>query len=109
VNLTVTERTALAELTSWVRERFGSRVGVITLFGSRARGEGDEDSDVDVLVVIDDLTGEEGRSIAHHCGDLLTKHDVLISPFTLSRARFDLLRARERLIVSEIERDGIPL
>jgi hypothetical protein len=62
-----------------------------------------------VLVVVEGLTGAEARAIAHAAGDLLTRHDVLLSPFALSAARVAELRARERLIVLEIARDAVPL
>lgn len=108
-NLRAAERTALEQLVGWVRGRFGSRVRELTLFGSRARGEGDEDSDVDVLVAIDEVTSVEARHIAHFCGDLLTEHDVIVSPLVLSTARLEELRRRERLIAREIQRDGVQL
>jgi hypothetical protein len=41
--------------------------------------------------------------------DILTRTGVLLSPLILSAARFDELRARERLLVAEIDRDGIPV
>ncbi|MBC8068965.1 MAG: nucleotidyltransferase domain-containing protein [Deltaproteobacteria bacterium] len=103
------ERAALEQLVGWVRSRFGARVRELTLFGSRARAQGDEDSDVDVLVAIDDVTSEEAREIAYICGDLLTEHDVIVSPLVLATARLDELRRRERLIVREIARDGVRL
>jgi hypothetical protein len=39
----------------------------------------------------------------------MTDWGVLLSPFPMSTDHFTELRARERLILSEIERDGIPL
>lgn len=107
--LCAAERAALDQLVAWIRRRFGARVVELTLFGSRARGEGNEDSDVDVLVAIDDVTSGEARDIAHLCGDLLTEHDVIVSPFVLATARLEELRRRERLIAREIRRDGVPL
>ena len=103
------EKLALDELVAWVRGRFGARLAELRLFGSRARGEGSEDSDVDVLIVIDGLTWLEGRELTDQTGDLLTRHDVLISPFAMSLARWTELRDLERRIVREIERDGIAL
>lgn len=100
---------ALGELCAEVRARFGARVAQLALFGSRARGEATEDSDVDVLVVIDGLTSAEGREIDGIVGDALTRHDVRLSPFLVSREHFDRLRDRERRIVAEIEQDGRPL
>lgn len=109
VGLSASERAALDELTAWVRARFGARLQRLALFGSRARGEGHEESDLDVLVVVDDLTSSEAKEVAHVCGDLLTRHDVIVSAFTAATAHFEHMRARERRIVREIERDGIPL
>jgi predicted nucleotidyltransferase len=109
VDLPPNESVAVREFASWLRERFGSRVRQVALFGSRARGEGGEDSDVDVLVVVDELAGPEAREIGHAAGDTLTRYDVLVSPFAVSTARLDELRARERLIAQEIDRDAVPL
>ncbi len=103
------ERHALAELHAWLRERFAARLRSVALFGSRARGEGHEESDLDVLIVVDGLTGAERREIGHQGGDLLTRHDLLVSPFALSASEWQTLRERERRIAVEIERDGIPL
>jgi predicted nucleotidyltransferase len=107
--LGVTERRALADFTGWLRQRFGARVRDLRLFGSRARGEGDEDSDLDVLAVIDDLTARERREAWEYTGDVLTEHDVILGGMTMSTADWLDLRARERRIVSEIDRDGVPL
>jgi predicted nucleotidyltransferase len=81
----------------------------VRLFGSRARGCAHETSDVDLLVVIDDLTGAERREIAQKSGDALTDWSVLLSPFAVSSQQMAELRASERRIAREIDRDGIPL
>ncbi len=101
------ERAALDEFCAALRARFGARLRRIALFGSRARGEGDEDSDLDVFVEVDDLSHAEGREVGHLAGDMLTRHDVLLSPFAVSTAHFEHLRSRERLIAREIERDAV--
>lgn len=107
--LTADERQALSEFRTTALVRFGHRLRELLLFGSRARGEGTAESDVDVAVVVDDLTGEEGRQLGWLAGDLLTKYSVLISPFAVSTAHMNDLRSRERLIAAEIARDGVPL
>jgi predicted nucleotidyltransferase len=103
------EQAALAQLATWLRRELAGRLRELVLFGSRARGEGDDDSDLDVLVVVDDLAEGEARAIAHACGDLLTQHDVIVSPLVLSTERIAELRRRERLIAREIDRDGVSL
>lgn len=102
-------RTAVEEFSRRVRARFGDRVVKLVLFGSHARGEATEESDVDILVVIDDLTPSDGREIDEIVGDILTRMDVVLSPLVLTAARFAELRARERRIAREINRDGIPV
>lgn len=109
MSLRASEKAALDEFCAWVRERFQIRVRALVLFGSRARGDGSEESDVDVLVAIDDLTSAEAREIRYFAGDILTRHDVLVSPLALTWARFNELRNRERRIAQEIDRDGVPL
>ena len=103
------EKSALAEFCALVRTNFGQRVRAVTLFGSRARGESHEDSDVDVLVVVDYLSSAEARELCRSAGDILTRYDVLVSPLALPTTRYQELRARERLIIREIDRDGVPL
>ena len=100
-------RDAVDAFAAGVRAAFGARVREIAVFGSYARGDARPDSDVDVAVVVDDLTGAEGRAIAYLAGDVLTARDVLLSTFTVSSSRMAELRARERLIAREIARDGI--
>jgi uncharacterized protein len=107
--LGATERRALADFTSFLRRRFGARVRDLRLFGSRARGEGHEDSDLDVLSVIDDLDRRERREVWEFTGDIMTEHDVIVGGLTVSTADWLDLRARERRIVTEIDRDGVPL
>lgn len=109
MNLLVTERRALAELSTWLRERFADRLRELRLFGSRARGEGHEHSDLDVLVVVDGLTADEAREIAHFSGDLLTRHEVLVSAMALHPDHIARLRRTGRAIARDIDRDGVPL
>jgi predicted nucleotidyltransferase len=100
---------AVGDLASWLRARFGSRLTRVVLFGSHARGEASEHSDVDVLVVVEDLGSAETRDIDAFVGDVLTRTDILLSPLVLSGARYRDLCARERRLVAEIDRDGIPV
>lgn len=109
LTLLASERAALDDFVAWLRERFGERLGELRLFGSRARGEGHDESDLDVLVTIDQLTSSERREVAQRSGDAMTHWDVLLSPFVVSKDHFAELRARERLIAREIDRDGVAL
>ena len=61
------------------------------------------------LIVLDDVTSVDGRAVDTIVGDILTRLDVIVSPLLRSAARFDELRARERRLVAEIDREGIPV
>lgn len=109
MQLSDVEKEVLAELAARVRSRFGERVRLVALFGSRARGDAHQESDIDVCVVIDELSWRERQEISFIAGELLDHRDVLVSPFALSTEHMNLLRARERLIAAEIDREGILL
>lgn len=100
---------AVEEFSALVRARLGARARRLMLFGSQARGEATEDSDVDILVVVRDLTSADAREVDTIVADILTRRDVLLSPLVLSDAHVDDLRVRERRLIAEIDRDGIPL
>ena len=100
---------AVTEFSVRVRRAFGPRLARLVLFGSQARGEATEDSDIDILVVVDQLSSADARAIDEIVADILTRADVLLSPLVLSAARFAELRARERRIVAEIDREGVPV
>ncbi len=101
---------ALEQFTEWARRRFGVRLERIALFGSFARGDGLlPDSDVDVLVVVEGLAEGErfdtvSRAVAIGC-----EADLRLSPLVLSAERYSLLMRQERLLATEIERDGVAL
>jgi predicted nucleotidyltransferase len=109
VDLSPVERVALDDFCTRVRAFLGARVRELKLFGSRARGDSHEDSDIDVCVVIDDLDWKEKHSVWGIAGEILTDHDVLLSPLVMSTAHMAHLRARELLIAREIAAEGIAL
>ena len=93
-----------------LRDRFGSRLVGVRLFGSYARGETHEESDVDCLVLLDCVAPEDDRAITDLTGDLTWQAGgVVISPLVMSVDRFNAWKARERRAALEIDREGIPL
>jgi len=100
-------REALAAYAQRLRDRFGSRVRFVRLFGSWARGEADEDSDVDVAVVVEQLTRDEWRQAVGDAVDVDLDTRTTLSPFVVSGDHFDLLIHRERRIAADILKEGI--
>lgn len=92
--------------------RFGVRLEQVVLFGSYARGDAGEDSDVDVLVVVEGLTEAEQREVmdlAYDAASADRESWIGISPLPYSTAQAHELRARERLLLRDIDREGIAL
>jgi hypothetical protein len=67
------------------------------------------ESDVDVLMVIEGMTEAELVEIVHEGAVIGTRHNVVLVPLAIEHARYEKLRRQDRLLVREIERDGIPL
>ena len=82
------------------------------LFGSKARPtihEGRvEGSDVDVAVVLDKVTRKTRNNIYDLATDLSLEYEVLLSPFVITKERFQWLESLERRIALDIKR-GIEL
>lgn len=98
---------ALALYRARLERELPGRLRRIVLFGSHARGEATEDSDIDVLVVLAEATHAE-RARAIGTGGMIGIELLLpMAPLGLTAAEWDNLLARQRLLVSELSRDGI--
>lgn len=102
---------ALDRFARSLRDRFGSRVSEIVLFGSHARGEATEESDVDVLVTIDEMTHEERVEVI----DLATATDrsapdwVGLSVLVYATSQATHMRDGGRRLFKDIDREGVRL
>lgn len=92
-----------------LRERYGDALVDVRLFGSCARGEMREDSDVDVAVVLQAVDGRTKRDVIDLASSIGLDHDVLLSPTVLDQKTFERWRAQERLLVMDIQNEGLPL
>ena len=100
-------RDALVELRARLTTSWPERVESVVLFGSWARGEATEDSDVDVLVVLKDATSRERLRAIEIAAEVGFEHRLVVEAMVVSSAQWSELHARERLIASEIQREGI--
>jgi predicted nucleotidyltransferase len=103
-------RAALDAYRTALREAFGERLKELRLFGSYARQEARHDSDVDVFVSIEGLTHAE-RDVAFDLayGVELRGEWVGLAPLVYSTEQAGELRARERRLLCDIDREGIAL
>lgn len=109
LNLTPNEQSAVTTFCRSLQNKWGARVRDVRVFGSRARSEGNEDSDIDILVIVDDFAGGIRRDIYATAADFLLSHEVVISPLVMAQAQYDSMKSRERMLIREIERDGVTL
>jgi len=93
-----------------VRAHFAARLRDVWLYGSAARGDWSEESDIDVMVVLDEVTLEDGDWLvrtAFRQGIMQT--GLLVQPVFFSAREFEELESRERRIALDVKREGIPL
>ncbi len=107
--LSPAERAALEIFLAGVRERLGDILLEARLFGSRARGDGNDESDVDVALVVTELNRPLRNEILDLAYDIGLEHGVLLAPLLLDQQQLAHLRARERLIADDLDRQGIML
>ena len=109
MHLSAAERAAIMAFRDGVRALLGQDLHEVMLFGSRARGEGHELSDVDLAVIVTPNGRARRRDVYDLAYDVGALHGVELAPLVLERSRLDELRRRERLLSSELDRDGIRL
>lgn len=107
--LSATETAALREFVTGARALLGDGILDVRLFGSRARGEGHEHSDLDIAVIVR-AGGRARRYVLYDLAfDVGLAHGVELAPLVMEAPQFEDLKARERAIALDIEREGIPL
>jgi len=96
---------AVEEFVRKLREKFGSRIESIVVFGSYARGEWKEESDIDVLI-IGDVKLDEIIDVTY---PILLKYRVYISLLVMSRDYFEMLKAEKTGFIENVLKEGITL
>jgi predicted nucleotidyltransferase len=90
-------RGALHHFAAAMRSLYGSRLGQLVLYGSRARGDAVGDSDVDVLVILD------------RYDDFWTEHDRIVDAGIRTCLEFDVVVSGVPATVEEFEHGGSSL
>lgn len=90
-----------------VRKAFGDNVVSITLFGSRARGEGDDESDIDVLIILGESSLEIDWRISEITADYMLEYDVSLSPIIFTEEEWSTNKERGSFFVENVEKEGV--
>jgi len=105
------EEKALEDFRERLLKEFGSRIVLIKLYGSRARGERHWYSDVDVLVVVKKLTKKfKERVLDFECElDEKYGYKTHLSPREMSLSEYKWMLKRRWPFIVNVEEDGIEL
>ncbi len=106
--LTDREKAALSEFVARLQERYADEVMLVTLFGSKVRGDFDEESDLDLLVVVG---GNDRwpywRAITDLTSDLLLDYEVNMSALVFDEEHYQWLMEHRAPIYNSTTREGV--
>lgn len=109
LKLTLKEQKALEEFKTELQKKFGSRLVLLKLFGSKARGDFHQESDLDILVVVRHPAKNDKDFISELTYNLLLKYSVYISPRTFSEKKWVYYLSLPMSLAYNIEKEGINL
>src|SRR5947208_9133383 len=95
------------EFAAMLRQRLGSHLRQLLLFGSRARGDAQDGSDYDMLVVVDHRTPELRTVILEVESQLMERYGALVATVLRSEAEWQQLQGFP--LARNIAREGVPL
>ncbi len=97
----------LDEYIQCLKERFGSHLIKVILYGSRARGDFYETSDYDLIVILDETTKQTYDILDEISGEFLYKYGVIFSTIAVTDKEF-----KEQTydpLVMNVKKEGITL
>ena len=107
--LTSREKAALSEFVARLRARYADEIVLVTLFGSKVRGDFDEESDVDVLVVVQNGDWRFQDEVALTAFEPMLEHDVVITPLVIDLEHYQWLRQYQAPLYRNIRAEGLDL
>ena len=107
--LTPEEEDALKLFAHAMQESFPHRVGSMQLFGSKARGDATKFSDVDVLVILDNATWEDRRSVSRISSAVLLETGVDLSAKTFTPQQLAEMKRQRSMFWQTSEPDLRPI
>lgn len=107
--LNPTEKKALNEFSSLIKNALNKNLFDLKLFGSKSTGKFHDESDIDVLVVVKHRDEEVMNSISDILLDIELKYASKISPVVLTTAEFLKNQQHQTLFYHEVSRDGVTL
>ncbi|SFG61597.1 Nucleotidyltransferase domain-containing protein [Desulfotomaculum arcticum] len=107
--LNPTEKKALNEFSSLIKNALNKNLFDLKLFGSKSTGKFHDESDIDVLIVVKHRDEEVMNSISDILLDIELKYAAKVSPIVLTTAEFLKNQQHQTLFYHEVSRDGVTL
>ena len=105
VFLNPTEKKALNEFSSLIKNALNKNLTDLKLFGSKSTGRFHDESDIDVLIVVNQRDEEVMNLISDILLDLELKYAFKISPVVLTTTEFFKNQQHQTLFYNEVSRD----
>ena len=107
MKLTEQEQRAVGRFAATLRERWGSEILEIHLFGSKARGDAGPESDIDLLIVTERNDWKLKDEIGRVATAILLSEGIYLSIKVLGRALYQRLVALEAPFIKNVLREGV--
>lgn len=109
--LSKTEAEAIEEVKNRLVKKLGDRLLLLTLYGSKARGDSHPDSDIDLLAVVKRDSLKIRDELFEETYDIMSKHDFrfLICLVVMGKSEFQAYKKGNFSFYRNISREGIAL
>lgn len=103
------EQEAIDAFVQRLHDRFGDRVRLAVLFGSKARGDAGPESDIDVLVTLADDDPQLRSDVRRLAARVSLEYDLLLSVRAVSRSQWAVLSRYRFPLYQSIISEGIDI
>ncbi len=105
------EKDAIEEVKNRLVKKYGDRLLLLKLYGSKARGEAHKNSDIDILAIVDKDMWEMRDKFFDETFEVMGKynHKFLISLLVMDEKEYNLNKEAETCLYENIVKDGIDL
>lgn len=107
MRLTEQEQKAVEHFAAALRERWGSEIVEIHLFGSKARGDAGPESDVDLLIVTQRNDWRLKDEIGRVATRILLAEGIYLSIKVLGKAIYQRFLVLEAPFIKNVLREGV--
>lgn len=107
--LSKSERQAINDFISKLRDRFPREIDSIKLYGSKARGTSHKDSDIDVLVIVSRKSTAIDETVIDLVCDVLNEYGIFIEVITMTSKDYGTAVRYQYPFAINVERDSIQL